>query len=68
MQRIFDQATDLQAPVLRLHIRLHAEIEHRPSLHFLLARRQTVDMPEIVAIAAAPVPPPPLIVTVGADV
>ncbi len=44
---IFDEPQDLEPPVLGLHARLRAEIQHRPVLHFLLAGRQAVDVAEV---------------------
>src|SRR5579872_4034321 len=47
--RIFHQPADFEPPVLWPYMWLNAEIEHRPVLHFLLSRRQAVDVSHIGA-------------------
>src|SRR5215472_12617748 len=46
-ERVLDEARHPETPVIRLHVRLDAKIEHRPVLHFLLAGWQAVGMAHI---------------------
>src|SRR5690606_13467419 len=43
--RVFHKAVDGEGPLLLRHMRLNAEIKHRPALHQTLTRWQTIHPP-----------------------